>query len=171
MPQCLPFVVRQERCGKALKPRRDHDLSPFYIVNSMAYWGSASSIAAKRHAPPWAGKARGYWWRREIRALLERFPRSMRLAATSSLPLSFPGNKKPSARTRRVFNRSSFEEVFVFGRTGSDLLFRALRLSTIGAGEFYGRVRDGIGYRPPAKTTSPAKNEVKQTVFLINVNP
>ena len=51
------------------------------------------------------------------------------------------------------------EEFFVLGRTGSDLLFQVLRLSTIGAGEFYGRVRDGIGYRPPAKTTSPAKDE------------
>ena len=49
--------------------------------------------------------------------------------------------------------------IFVLGRTGSDLLFQVLRLSTIGAGEFYGRVRDGIGYRPPAKTTSPAKDE------------
>ena len=47
----------------------------------------------------------------------------------------------------------------VLGRAGSDLLFQVLRLSTIGAGEFYGRVRDGIGYRPPAKTTSPAKDE------------
>jgi hypothetical protein len=46
----------------------------------------------------------------------------------------------------------------VLGRPGSDLLFQVLRLSTIGAGEFYGRVRDGIGYRPPAKTTSPAKD-------------
>ena len=51
------------------------------------------------------------------------------------------------------------EEFFVLGRPGSDLLFQALRLSTIGAGEFYGRVRDGIGYRPPAKTTRPAKDE------------
>ena len=39
------------------------------------------------------------------------------------------------------------------------ILFQVLRLSTIGAGEFNGRVRDGIGYRPPAKTTSPAKDE------------
>ena len=51
------------------------------------------------------------------------------------------------------------EEFFVLGRPGSDLLFQVLRLSTIGAGEFYGRVRDGIGYRPPAKTTRPAKDE------------
>jgi hypothetical protein len=49
--------------------------------------------------------------------------------------------------------------IFVLGRPGSDLLFQVLRLSTIGAGEFNGRVRDGIGYRPPAKTTRPAKDE------------
>jgi hypothetical protein len=46
----------------------------------------------------------------------------------------------------------------VLGRPGSDLLFQALRLSTIGAGEFNGRVRDGIGYRLPAETTRPAKD-------------
>ena len=46
----------------------------------------------------------------------------------------------------------------VLGRPGSDLLFQALRLSTIGAGEFNGRVRDGIGYRLPAKTTRSAKD-------------
>ena len=49
--------------------------------------------------------------------------------------------------------------IFVLGRPGSDLLFQVLRLSTIGAGEFNGLVRDGIGYRPPAKTTRPAKDE------------
>ena len=46
----------------------------------------------------------------------------------------------------------------VFGRPGSDLLSQVLRLSTIGAGEFNGRVRDGIGYRLPAKTTRSAKD-------------
>ena len=50
------------------------------------------------------------------------------------------------------------EEVSVLGRPGSDLLFQALRLSTIGAGEFNGRVRDGIGYGLPANTTRPAKD-------------
>jgi hypothetical protein len=53
------------------------------------------------------------------------------------------------------------EEVSVLGRPGSDLLFQVLRLSTIGAGEFYGRVRDGIGYRLPASTTRPAKDRSK----------
>src|SRR4051794_1165887 len=50
------------------------------------------------------------------------------------------------------------EEISVFGRPGSDLLFQALRLSTIGAGEFNGRVRDGIGFRLPASTTRSAKD-------------
>ena len=46
----------------------------------------------------------------------------------------------------------------VLGRPGSDLLFQVLRLSTIGAGEFNGRVRNGIGFRLSAKTTRPAKD-------------
>src|SRR6516162_4349473 len=50
------------------------------------------------------------------------------------------------------------EEVSVLGRPASDLLFQVLRLSTIGAGKFNGRVRDGIGYRLPAITTRPAKD-------------
>src|SRR5580704_16454788 len=55
----------------------------------------------------------------------------------------------------------------VLGRPGSDLLFQALRLSTIGAEDFDGRVRDGIGYRLLAMTTRPAKNgTMKQAIFL-----
>src|SRR5260370_41525753 len=46
----------------------------------------------------------------------------------------------------------------VLGRPGSDLLSQVLRLSTIGAKEFNGRVRDGIGFRLLAKTTRPAKD-------------
>jgi hypothetical protein len=46
----------------------------------------------------------------------------------------------------------------VLGRPGSDLLFQALGLSTIGAEDFDGRVRDGIGYRLLAMTTRPAKD-------------
>ena len=51
----------------------------------------------------------------------------------------------------------------VLGRPGSDLLFQALRLSTIGAGEINGRVRDGIGFRLPANTTRPAKDRRRKT--------
>ena len=36
--------------------------------------------------------------------------------------------------------------MFVLGRPGNDLLSRVLRHSTIGAEEFNGRVRDGIGF-------------------------
>jgi hypothetical protein len=51
----------------------------------------------------------------------------------------------------------------VLGRPGSDLLFQVLRLSTIGAGEFNGRVRDGIGFGLPAVTTRPAKDGLRKT--------
>jgi hypothetical protein len=39
------------------------------------------------------------------------------------------------------------------GRPGGDLLSRVLGHSTMGAGDFHGRVRDGIGCGLPAKTT------------------
>lgn len=41
------------------------------------------------------------------------------------------------------------KEAFVLGRPGNDLLSRVLRHSTIGAEEFNGRVRDGIGFLAP----------------------
>ena len=41
----------------------------------------------------------------------------------------------------------------VAGRPGSDLLSRALRQSTIGATDFHGRVRNGIGWDTCAITT------------------
>ena len=60
--------------------------------------------------------------------------------------------------------QESVKRCSVLGRPGSDLLFQALRLSTIGAGEFNGRVRDGIGYRLPARTTRPAKDRNQKSV-------
>ena len=48
----------------------------------------------------------------------------------------------------------------VLGRPGSDLLSQVLRLSTIGAKEFNGRVRDGIGFRLPAKPPGRPRTEV-----------
>lgn len=48
--------------------------------------------------------------------------------------------------------------VHVLCRPGSDLLSRVLRRSTIGAVEFNGRVRDGIGFRLHAMATRPAKD-------------
>ena len=41
---------------------------------------------------------------------------------------------------------------------GDDLLSRVLRHSTIGAEEFNGRVRDGIGFWLLARATGPAKD-------------
>ena len=69
--------------------------------------------------------------------------------------------KTAAAKATAVFliiKATIVEEVSVLGRPGSDLLFQVLRLSTIGAGEFNGRVRDGIGFRLPASTTRPAKD-------------
>jgi hypothetical protein len=51
---------------------------------------------------------------------------------------------------------------FVFGRPGNDLLSQVLRHSTIGAEEFNGRVRDGIGFRLLATATRPAKDKMKR---------
>ena len=46
----------------------------------------------------------------------------------------------------------------VLGRPGDALLSQVLRHSTIGAEEFNGRVRDGIGFRLLATATRPAKD-------------
>ena len=58
-----------------------------------------------------------------------------------------------------MFDRDSKEEFFVLGRPGSDLLSQGLSHSTIGAEEFNGRVRDGIGFMLLARTTRPAKDK------------
>ena len=49
-------------------------------------------------------------------------------------------------------------EAAVLGRPGSDRLSQVLRLSTIGAEGFNGRVRNGIGFEPLARATKPAKH-------------
>ena len=51
------------------------------------------------------------------------------------------------------------KRLFVLGRLGSDLLSRALRHSTIGAEDFHGRVRYGIGCSPLASATKSSKRE------------
>ena len=50
------------------------------------------------------------------------------------------------------------EAIAVLCRPGSDLLSQVLRHSTIGAEEFNGRVRDGIGFGLLARATGPAKD-------------
>ncbi len=59
-------------------------------------------------------------------------------------------------------------KIFVLGRPGSDLLFQALRLSTIGAEDFNGRVRDGIGWKLLANTTRSAKDENEASVLVFH---
>jgi hypothetical protein len=81
-------------------------------------------------------------------------------------------NKNPT-KNRRLPEETAFclimtrkEEIFVLGRPGSDLLSQGLSHSTIGAEEFNGRVRDGIGFKLLARTTRPAKDkDTKQAVF------
>ena len=48
-------------------------------------------------------------------------------------------------------------KINALGKPGDDLLSRALRHSTIGAGAFHGRVRDGIGCGRSARITRPTK--------------
>jgi hypothetical protein len=81
--------------------------------------------------------------------------------------------RAPSKQKRRVPDGSAAfclivtckEELLVLGRPGSDLLSQGLSHSTIGAEEFNGRVRDGIGFMLLARTTRPAKDkETKQAV-------
>ena len=71
---------------------------------------------------------------------------------------------------RRVLRKVRDEGISVFRRPGNDLLFRVLRRSTIGAGAIYGRVRDGIGYRHPAKATRPAKDRGNRSTIVIKVS-
>src|SRR5436305_10996668 len=56
-----------------------------------------------------------------------------------------------------------------FGGPGGDRLFRGLRRSTMGAGGFHGRVRDGIGCGPPAKATrSSSPSEIGLNEVLVS---
>ena len=59
--------------------------------------------------------------------------------------------------TRARVELTFVEKTHAFCRPGSDLLSQVLRHSTIGAEEFNGRVRDGIGFRLLAKTTRPTE--------------
>ena len=52
------------------------------------------------------------------------------------------------------------------GRPGNDLLSRVLRRSTIGAGAFHGRVRNGIGCSHPGIITRSAKAHVDENWSL-----
>ena len=74
-------------------------------------------------------------------------------------------NSPPRFPVGGLFHSFIVTRSTVLCRPGSDLLFQVLRLSTIGAGEFNGRVRDGIGFRPLANTTKPAKDRNQMSVI------
>src|SRR6188472_1484964 len=58
----------------------------------------------------------------------------------------------------------------VLGRPGSDLLSQGLSHSTIGAEEFNGRVRDGIGFKLLARTTRPAKDKDTKQAWTLRAS-
>ena len=55
-----------------------------------------------------------------------------------------------------------------FYRPGSDLLSRVLRRSTISAGAFHGRVRNGIGCSRSAITTRSTKRTLIEKLFAFS---
>ena len=76
-----------------------------------------------------------------------------------------PETQKPLTVSGKGFLNYSFDIVtrsYVFGRPCSDLLSQALRLSTIGAEEFDGRVRDGIGSWAPRKNHKVSEKRMSE---------
>src|ERR1700756_703071 len=82
-------------------------------------------------------------------------------ATAMALPEKTGTTKKPPPEGGGFFVNLDTQrgKLLVLGRPGSDLLSQGLSHSTIGAEEFNGRVRDGIGLRLFAKTTRPAKDK------------
>lgn len=65
------------------------------------------------------------------------------------------------------------KEAVVLGRPGNDLLSRVLRHSTIGAEEFNGRVRDGIGFLAPRSNhrTGEEQRQVRPQGSILGLDP
>ena len=101
---------------------------------------------------------------RDFAAAFARNKKPPRFPAAASVFAEGSSTNKTAAIAGGCFlTKHRVEEInSVFGRPGSDLLSRVLRRTTIGAEEFYGRVRDGIGYRLLAETTRSAKDGMKQ---------
>ena len=77
-----------------------------------------------------------------------------------------PVNDKTARAARFRVERHREGLSVVLGRPGSDLLSQVLRHSIIGAEEFNGRVRDGIGFRLLATATRPAKDNGSKLVLI-----
>ena len=88
------------------------------------------------------------------------WPKENSIAADRKTGEASEHKKTPPPEGSGVFSiMTRKEECFVLGRPGSDLLSQGLSHSTIGAEEFNGRVRDGIGFKLLARTTRPAKDK------------
>ena len=74
---------------------------------------------------------------------------------------------------RHIWRTCRQEKIFqrALCRPGSDLLSRVLRRSTISAGAFHGRVRNGNGCSHPAKTTRSAKRTLNSRSCCLFVPP
>ena len=102
-------------------------------------------------------------------------PPRVTIHVSNCLRNSCPVTKKAALLTKRA----AFEPPFLagdhkekldehaFGRPGSDLLSRVLRRSTISAGAFHGRVRNGIGCSRSAITTRSAKRTLFEKLFFV----
>ena len=87
-------------------------------------------------------------------------PRATFCVSQSLRKLQASQNKGPLERPHIPLWRANRKEKIsqrALGRPGSDLLSRVLRRSTISAGAFHGRVRNGIGCSRSAITTRSAK--------------
>lgn len=112
------------------------------------------SVVDRNARCQWPGPCEAGWRR--------TFSKTMRQTKT---PPRFP----EAAFSYSYIERGGF---LVLCRPGSDLLSQGLSHSTIGAEEFNGRVRDGIGLRLFAKTTRPAKDKkTKQAIFVWRLAP
>ena len=89
------------------------------------------------------------------------------IGVSSTPTLRYTKKRRFRFRERRSFCiRHRKRSYLVLGRPGSDLLSQGLSHSTIGAEEFNGRVRDGIGFKLLARTTRPAKDKENEASDL-----
>src|SRR5512138_1686181 len=86
-------------------------------------------------------------------------PHAAEFATTARIQTQRTNKNAASRRRRRFVFMTRKEDFLALGRPGSDLLSQGLSHSTIGAEEFNGRVRDGIGFMLLARTTRPAKDK------------